>query len=257
MRYHILAFSFLYAISALSIAAPQDNAGKSQDTFSSTIPVTQQREIYGGVSWLDRHAQILERNKIVKPDLVFLGDSITHFWSGEPVSYRPTDAASWKTANNGLVVTNLGFGFDYIENAIWRIQNGELDGIAPKLIVINIGTNNLGHKGDNPEACERGMKALLNEVRVKQPNAKILLLGIYPRFELKLADAIVDTNRRYASLAKDGVTFLNISEALYEPGKAPAPSAQLFRDGLHPNAAGYAVIAEKLAPIIQKLTSSF
>jgi lysophospholipase L1-like esterase len=249
MRYLLLALCLICPLSVRAILI--DHAQTAQ---SSLTPVTQQREIYGDVSWLERHEQILERNKTVKPELVFLGDSITHFWSGEPLSYRPTDAASWKTASNGLVVTNLGYGFDYIENALWRVQHGELDGISPKLIVINIGTNNLGHKGDNPEACERGMKALLSEVRTKQPAAKILLLGIYPRHETKLADAIVDTNHRYSKLANNDVTFLDINEALTEPDKGSAPSPLLFRDGLHPNAAGYAVIAEKLAPIIYKLT---
>lgn len=220
---------------------------------AAVTPVTQQREVYGKVTWLERHAQILERNKTVKPEIVFLGDSITHFWHGEPASHRPTDAASWQKAAGGRVATNLGYGFDYIENALWRVQNGELDGIAPKVIVVNLGTNNLGHKGDGPEACERAMKVLLATLRAKQPSAKILLLGIYPRHETRLTGSIAETNRRYAALAGGNVRYLHLGEALAEPGKPGVPAKKFFRDGLHPNAAGYAVIAEKLAPAIDAL----
>lgn len=248
----------LTSVKAAAITSSQSNPAAIEQVQSSVIPVTQQREVYGDVSWMERHAQILARNKSVKPEIVFLGDSITHFWSGEPASYRPTDAASWQKVTGGRVVTNLGYGFDYIENALWRVHNGELDDIMPKLIVINIGTNNLGHHGDDAETCERGMRALLAAVRAKQPLAKILLLGIYPRHETKLADSIADTNRRYAELAQtsSGVSFLDLSKTLAEPGKLSLPATRLFRDGLHPNAAGYAAIADQLAPVIDQLVRS-
>lgn len=236
-----LVCSVLVAQAAEPAKAPSDQ------------PVTQARETYGKVTWLERHAQIIERNRTVQPGIVFIGDSITHFWWGEPVAHRATDKASWEKATGGRTATNLGFGFDYIENALWRVDHGELDGIRPRVIVILLGTNNLGHKGDTPEACERGMKALLGAVRAKQPAAKILLLGIYPRHEARLADAIAETNRRYAALAGGGVRFLDIGAALAEPGKPRSPAGPLFSDGLHPNAAGYRVIGEQLAPVIAGL----
>lgn len=239
-----LALSFL---ACPALAAPRADAA---------TPVTQSRETYGKDTWLARHGKILERNRTVKPDLVFIGDSITHFWSGEPASHRPTDAASWEKVTGGRSATNLGFGFDYIENALWRVRHGELDGIAPGLIVINLGTNNLGHKKDGPADCERGMKALLAEIRAKQPAAKILLLGIFPRHEVALAGAVAGTNRLYANFGDNGaVTFLDLGASLGSEiktgGRAPDP--KLFRDGLHPNAAGYAVIAAGLSPEIDRL----
>ncbi|WP_422991928.1 GDSL-type esterase/lipase family protein [Undibacterium sp. Di24W] len=245
-------------VEAAVVSSSQSNSAATEQVQSSVIPVTQQREVYGDVTWMERHAQIIARNKTIKPEIVFLGDSITHFWSGEPASYRPTDATSWQKTTGGRVVTNLGYGFDYIENALWRVHNGELDEILPKLIVISIGTNNLGHHGDDAETCERAMRALLAAVRAKQPMAKILLLGIFPRHEAKLADSIADTNRRYAELARTstGVYFLDLSKILAEPGKPSLPATRLFRDGLHPNAAGYTVIADQLAPVIDQLVKS-
>lgn len=240
----------LLATSFLAYSAP---AAPTERT-DPAAPVTQAREVYGKTTWLARHEQILERNKAVKPEIVFLGDSITHFWSGEPVSHRPTDDTSWQKTTGGRVATNLGFGFDYIENALWRVQHGELDGIAPKVIVINLGTNNLGHKGDGPADCERGMKALIVAIRAKQPAAQLLLLGIYPRHEKGLVAKLADTNVRYAKLAaENGIRFVDMTADLSEPGAPGVAEKKLFRDGLHPNAAGYALVAQKLAPEIDKL----
>lgn len=228
------------------------NAPAPADT---TVGVVQTREKYGPDTWLQRHEKILARNKKVKPEVVFLGDSITHFWSGEPASHRPTDEASWKIATGGRTATNLGFGFDYVENALWRIEHGELDDIAPKVIVVLLGTNNLGHKGDSPEAVARGMKKLLEVVRMKQPAAKILLLGVYPRSGDKVTAEIVALNALYAAMAGDGITYLDAGAALAKPGAAakPYPRLEYFRDGLHPNAAGYAELAKRLAPVIEEL----
>ncbi len=243
----VLATTFL---AGSAFAAPV----KKGDT---TVPVTQARETYGKISWLARHEQILERNKVVKPGIVFLGDSITHYWGGEPTAHRRTGETSWSRLTAGRVATNLGFGFDYIENALWRVQHGELDGIAPRVIVINLGTNNLGHKKDSPSDCARGMKALLSEIRKKQPAAKILLLGIYPRHERALAGALAETNLLYLKLGDENVvSFTDFGEALaspHESGTPRMPDPTLFSDGLHPNAAGYAVIAERLIPEIEKL----
>ena len=72
-------------------------------------------------------------------------------------------------------MTNLGFGFDYVDNAYYRVANGELNGIAPRLIIVNIGTNNLGHRGDSAEACAANVAALLTLIRATHPDAQILL----------------------------------------------------------------------------------
>lgn len=244
MRAALLPSLLASLIPLAAIAAPQVRTDE---------PVTQNRETYGPDTWNARHDKILARHRTVKPEIVLLGDSITHFWGGEPTSHRPTDEASWKRVTNEKPASNLGFGFDYLENALWRVRNGELDGISPRLIVINLGTNNLGHKGDGPAECALGMKALLKEIRDRQPKARILLLGIYPRHETRLRDAITETNRQYAALAGPGIRFLDIGPSLSEKDRPGVPAKALFRDGLHPNAAGYAVIAEQLEPVVRAI----
>ena len=83
-----------------------------------------------------------------------IGDSITHHWGGEPSGDgKNTGAGSWEKLFRPHTATNMGFGFDYVDNAYYRVQNGELDGISPRVIIVLLGTNNLGHRKDTPQAC--------------------------------------------------------------------------------------------------------
>ncbi len=167
----------------------------------------QQRDDY---NWMARHAEVLARHTNVKPEIVFIGDSITHQWGGEPKGHRIVGQAAWSDLFGERVVTNLGFGFDYVDNAYYRVANGELDGIAPRLIIVNIGTNNLGHRGDTAEACAANVTALLTLIRAKQPDAKILLLGIYPRREPHEIE-IGDTSQIAAASSLSDASHTNVS----------------------------------------------
>ncbi|MBQ6704572.1 MAG: hypothetical protein IJN19_01005 [Opitutales bacterium] len=219
--------------------------------FAGTLPKTLKSEAHSrdAYGWANRHAAVLERNKLVKPDYVFFGDSITHWWGGQPkCDVMPVVGAdSWEKLFAGHVVTNCGFGFDYIDNAYYRVENGELDGIAPRVILVNLGTNNIGHRGDSSEACGDNMAAFVQLLREKSPKSKILLVGVYPRREKQLAEIIEKTNLRYAALA-DGehVFFVNPGTFLLAAGSKTA-NPELMRDSVHLNAAGYRVIAAKIA----------
>lgn len=206
----------------------------------------QQRDDY---NWMARHAEVLARHTNVKPEIVFIGDSITHQWGGEPKGHRIVGQAAWTDLFGERVVTNLGFGFDYVDNAYYRVVNGELDGIAPRLIIVNIGTNNLGHRGDTAEACAANVVALLTLIRAKQPEAKILLLGIYPRREPHLKSTIARTNKLLQTLA-DGkqIRFADIGQVI--TGADGLANPTYFRDVVHPNAAGYAQLATALRPLL-------
>lgn len=232
-------------------------AACAADLPAPAEPVVQSREKYGKVTWMARHEAILERHKQVKPEVVFFGDSITHHWAGEPAAYKVIDRKSWQVATCGRLASNLGFGYDYIENARWRVANGELDGIAPKVVVVLLGTNNLGHKKDTPEAAAATMKALLQDIRAKLPQTKILLLGVYPRKEPALAEPIRALNREYAKLAGGPVVFRDVGEVLngkpVTEGGAPAADLKYLRDTVHPSAAGYAKVAPLIAAEIRKL----
>lgn len=208
----------------------------------------QQRDSY---DWADRHAAVLARNRAVKPDVVILGDSITHFWGGEPRG-PAVDPASWATLFEGLTVTNLGFGFDYADNAYHRVLHGELDGIAPRVILVNIGTNNLGHRHDTAEATAANVAALVRLIAQKQPRAKILVLGVYPRRNPALLEPIRETNRRLAALADNRrVFYADPGNVLAGADGCADPKA--MRDDVHPNAAGYRRLAEAIRPALRRL----
>jgi lysophospholipase L1-like esterase len=192
--------------------------------------------------WDQRHAAVLKRNLTVKPDLVFLGDSITHFWGGEPSNFRGRGEDSWASMIGAHVASNLGFGFDYIDNAYYRIENGELDGISPDIIVILLGTNNLGHRKDSVEACAANMRALLQLVAEKSPKSKILLLGIPPRGDAELNQKIFETNRQYSKMAGGTKIFYADLGSVFLPAGADRVPADLMPDGVHPNVKGYQLL---------------
>ena len=100
-------------------------------TPSTLVPVTQNRDwrIY---DWAERHAACVALMKSRQPEIVMLGDSITHFWGGEPVGGRRTGAAEWDRFFAGRRVVNLGYGWDRTENVLWRLMHGEFDHVKPE-----------------------------------------------------------------------------------------------------------------------------
>ncbi|WP_214228130.1 SGNH/GDSL hydrolase family protein [Pedobacter sp. B4-66] len=213
-----------------------------EGNVNTAKPISQYREL-PGYDWEKRHNQVLIRNKINPPQLVFMGNSITHFWAGEPLAHAARGTESWDKYFKDKNPINMGFGWDRIENVLWRVYHGELDGFAAKQIVLMIGTNNLQSNSD--EEIADGLKVLIEGIKTRQPDAKILVLGILPRKEME--PRIVKLNLLYAKVAQSlkvkyadaGNLFLNKTKKVNEI---------LFTDGLHPNAQGY----EKLGAFINK-----
>ena len=228
--------------------------------FAETVPASlksepHSRDSYG---WAERHAAVLERHKNLKPDYVFFGDSITHWWGGEPKSVMPVVGAdSWKKIFKDHPVTNCGFGFDYIDNAYYRADNGELDGISPRVILVNLGTNNIGHRGDSAKICGDNMEAFVRLLRKKSPQAKILLIGIYPRRETRLSETIAGTNALYKKLADEKhVFFINPGVSLLSENSATA-NPKFMRDNVHLNAAGYRLIADEIILALKRIDARY
>ena len=151
----------------------------------------------------------------------------------------------------------MGFGFDYVDNAYYRVQNGELDGISPRVIIVLLGTNNLGHRKDTPQACADNIKAFLRLVRQKCPSSKILLLGVLPRKEKNLAGPVKETNKLLAKLQNGKNIFFA------DPGKAllsadgVSPKNEFMKDVVHPNSRGYEVLEKELAALLKKMDARF
>lgn len=216
-----------------------------------------------GYNWSQRHREAAAANAALHPDYAFLGDSITHHWGGEPAlgchNWAPE---SWKKLFEGHKVVNMGFGADTIDNAYFRIANDELGGTSPRVILVLLGTNNIGgRRHDTPEACAANMKALLSLLREKAPSSRILLLGILPRREPALAEPVARANRLYRKLADDKkIFFLDTTPALALPHKAAEPplaDPALMLDTVHPNARGYAALVPLLQKMLRRLDARY
>jgi beta-glucosidase len=207
--------------------------------------------------WQPRHQAVVERVKQGNVDLLMIGDSITHGWekSGKPV---------WDKYYANRNAVNMGFSGDKTEHVIWRLQNGEIENINPKLAVVMIGTNNSA--GDyTPEQIADGVKAVVCQLRTKLPNTKILILAIFPRGDSeqrkdKTKDASYneqwkrndDAVRIFKKIADNKmIYFLDINKKfLNKKGELPR---DVMSDLLHPGEKGYDIWAKAMEPTIVKL----
>lgn len=179
----------------------------------------------------------------VDPKLVFLGDSITQRWEYRPQIWSRFAAYS---------PANFGAGGDRVPNVIWRVENGALDGIHPEFIVVLVGTNDVSgddsafYRRQNPTAAAiaAGEQKLLAEIHEKQPQSRIILMGLFPRRNrMRQIEAV---NDRIRSIA--GVTYLNIDDALRLNGEY---NPAFTIDGVHLTDAGYAIWADRLLAAIR------
>ena len=215
---------------------------------STLVPCTQDRD-WPTYDWAKRHAAVSEIVRTRKPALVFIGDSITQMFGGEPHDRGQPGKDVWEKFYGGRNAANLGFGYDFVENTLWRLQHGELDGAAPKVAVVLIGTNNVGK--NTPAEIVLGIRAILDEIHARTPQTKILLLAILPRGAKPDAtrDKLAQINAGLAGIK--GVTFLDIGPKLLQPDGSIAK--ETMGDFLHPTAQGYTLWAEAMEPALRKL----
>lgn len=198
------------------------------------------------------HEQLVAKAKSGKIDLYFLGDSITRRWGATDY---PDFLAHWRKNFHGWNAGNFGWGGDGTAHTLWRVQNGMLDGVNPKVIVLLAGTNNIG-KGDKPERAAdaaEGVAALVEACRAKAPEATILVMAIFPRNDSPASNALIkEANQRIARLA-DGkkVRFLNINDQLADEGGKLFDGVTV--DQLHLSLKGYEIWARSLEPILTEL----
>jgi len=208
----------------------------TQDGPKTTIPVQKDPK---------RHEQFLEIAKKGGVDLLFLGDSITDGWRGK------NGKKVWDEHFEPLKAANFGIGGDRTEHVLWRLKNGELDGITPKLAVVMIGTNN----GKDPaEDVAAGITAIVSEVRTKSPTTKVLLLGIFPRGEKPNAGREKNdkVNEIVAKLDdQKSVKYLDIGSKFLAEDKSI--SKEIMPDFLHLSEKGYQIWAEAILPTVKEM----
>jgi lysophospholipase L1-like esterase len=199
------------------------------------------------------HAELLEKAKRGRIDVYFVGDSITRRWGA--LDY-PEFLANWRQNFYGWNAANFGWGADRTENILWRLENGELDGVNPKIVVVQAGSNNMGKTpGDTAKVADivRGIKAIIDLCRAKAPAATIVLTAIFPRNDGPGLWPEISRINELISRFADGarIRYVDLAGRLADPNGTLHEGMTI--DGLHPTVEGYQVWADALEPIFREL----
>ncbi|YCM44941.1 GDSL-type esterase/lipase family protein [Verrucomicrobiaceae bacterium 227] len=208
--------------------------------------------------WWKRHEAVMAIKDELDPEIVLLGDSITHLWGGLPEwkGRAAMGPKSFAKTFKGKRVLNLGYGYDRIQNVLWRLDHGEVRGLRPKHLVLNIGTNNLWPsqkaKGNTVDEIAEGIEAILLRLRSQLPETEITLMGIFPRGqhpEDQSRKKVAEVNALLKTLAKRaGVTFIDLRDQLVQPDGTI--SKEMMPDFLHPTESAYDIWAASLKAIL-------
>ncbi len=240
---------------------------KSLDTATRTntaiVPVPKLEE--DSYNWWARHAEVLRIKDSINPQVVLIGNSITHFWGGLPqLRYadgqlrQPNGPASWQGLFGQHRVLNLGFGWDRTQNALWRLDHGELDGLHPRTVIIDIGTNNTSNTDNarinTADEIVEGIREVCLRVRSKVPHAHIVLMAIFPREEDPLHPRrllINDINARLKAFATaQQITLVDIGPAML--AKNGRFRHGIMLDYTHPTDKGYQVWANAIRRYVEE-----
>lgn len=242
-----LAKVFCIAVLALTTACSSIQTKKvtfSAPSSTAPTPRTQQFSWMSMSTWYQKHAEDIQATEKGDIDVIFLGDSITDGWNGE----------IWSKEIALLNAVNFGIGGDLTQNVLWRLNNGTIGKLDPKVVSILIGVNNLGHyESTTPRDVFLGVEAIVNKALVAFPNAQIILQAVFPYGQFSHDEnriRVKNSNKLVASLAQNprvdfydfGVLFLT------ENGDI---SKNIMSDFLHPTAVGYRIYADVLLPKIK------
>jgi len=205
----------------------------------------------------NRQSQVLQRAKDAPGDydIEFIGDSITQGWEGGGKNV-------WAEFYGPRKAINFGVSGDGTQHVLWRFEQGQLDGIKAKVAVVMIGTNNSNKNKDGTDSYTdsdilEGVTAIVNQIRTRQPDTKILLLGIFPRAKAfsPQRGRLLEINQALARL-DDGkhIFFLDFGSQLIE--NDGSISKTIMPDALHPNEAGYKIWANAMEPKLKELLAN-
>lgn len=211
--------------------------------------------------WHDRHVAKLEELRRAHPRLIFLGDSITQDWESDGPEPWRAFVPEWRRFYGDRDAVNLGFKGDTTASLLWRIRNGEVDGIAPKAAVILIGANNLGRLHWSAADTVLGIDTIIGELRKRLPATRILLLGVLPS---ERSDWVTETtwtinralDEKYAH--DPVVTFLDVGFVFMKNGRLDRdlyydPKLNPPDPPLHPTAQGQAAMSVAMEPVLSGL----
>lgn len=221
------------------------------ETLRSIIPVPGfEKDSY---DWPARHAEKICWVKENRAKVIFIGDSLTHFWTDESGSGHAEGL--WQELFSGESVLNLGYGYDRTQNVLWRMENGELENQHPELIVLNIGTNQFSisenYDGDTPEAAVAGIRKVVETLHERFPAARMVLMALFPRGGKE--ENITAANRLLLPMA-EGWDFVDVIDLTHVLGDAEGRAIPRFYkpDLCHLSRAGYRIWSEALKPYLAK-----
>jgi lysophospholipase L1-like esterase len=207
------------------------------------------------------HSQLVAKAKQGKTDVYFEGDSITRRWGATDC---PELLANWKKNFFGWNAADFGWGGDQIQNILWRLENGELDGVNPKVVVLLAGTNNvaspsaLGDADVRADDVTRGLQAIVRVIETLAPTATIIVTGLFPRNDNMNFMLVIDRINSNLSKVADGqkVRYLNITDRLADGNGKLFDGMMNAEDKLHPTVKAYQIWADALKPILNELLGS-
>ncbi|HYM79124.1 MAG TPA: GDSL-type esterase/lipase family protein [Candidatus Dormibacteraeota bacterium] len=203
------------------------------------------------------HSQLLAKAQQAGIDVYFVGDSITRRWGA--IDY-PDLLANWKHNFFGWNAADFGWGADRTQNILWRLENGELDGVNPKVVILLAGTNNVGDLtapgsiAERASDVTRGVQAIVQVIHEKAPGAIIIVMGIFPRNDDTAFIPVIDRINRNLSKLADGqkIRYLNINDKLAD-SDGILRAGMMNSDKLHPAVKAYQVWADALKPVLTEL----
>lgn len=243
-----IARHFLQTCSLLALAfwATTGFTKTADDLPHAVIPAPRTIEFpwMSVATWNKMHAEdvaIAEKGDI---DLLFVGDSITEGW----------DSALWQKNFAPYKAANFGIGGDHTGNLLWRLQHGAIGQLNPKVVVLMIGVNNFGHLHEPPEQVFQGVQAVVTQIQLAFPRAKILLNGVFPFGEAANSPKRQWTKKLNASIATLGdnkkIFFKDYGSLMLQKDGSMSP--EIMADFLHPTPKGYQVWAEALMPTLHE-----
>jgi lysophospholipase L1-like esterase len=204
------------------------------------------------------HSQLLAKAKQGGIDVYLEGDSITRRWGA--LDY-PDLLANWKHNFFGWNAADFGWGGDQTQHILWRLENGELDGVNPRVVILLAGTNNVGDPSTEGDAqaraneVTRGLQAIVRVIQTKAPKAAVIVMGIFPRNDNMALMPIIDRINDNLSRIADGQTlrYLNVNDKLAARDGRLLDGMMNAKDKLHPTVKAYQVWAEALKPLLTEL----
>jgi beta-glucosidase len=197
--------------------------------------------------WMPRQEAVNARLKQGHADLLFIGDSITNGWDNTGKKY-------WDLYYAARNAVNMGFGGDWTQHVLWRLDHSDLEAVSPKLAIVLIGTNNSNHDDCTAQQIADGIIAICGRLRTRLPHMKILLLAIFPReqYPCPQREKIVEANR-LASRIADGKTIRYLDLSAFFLNADGSLKKELMPDYLHPNEEGYRLWAEAMEPVVAEM----